>query len=306
MFGFLVFAGTASVVCFLVWLAGGGYGLLILLAVVVALVFLGWLGGEDEPRSAYQKVEKREDRSIPVNKLQPIVRCLMKTLLEDHPTLLSDTLRRNLMKADYCKNDLGLTLSNLALLREVKNGRRINGYPRYWAKRYADRYYVCSEWWRDHHCHNARMLRRFVDKLGNRNLNDPGVLALKRHAEALEELVSETTENCVGCSSQALRNDDSEHCGECGKPVTVCQECLEVGVWPICTKCRGKQAEAKGRANQDQDTCVSCESEGPVDDGAECSNCGAPVVACQECVGAGAWLICMPCFDRDAPGPHLA
>ena len=125
--------------------------------------------------------------------LQPIVKCLMKTLLEDHPTLLSDTERSNLMNSDYCKHDLGLKLSNLALLRHaLRNGEKIvSGYPRYWAKRYADRYYVCSQWWKDHHCHNARMLRRFVDRLANRNLDDLGILALKRHGDALARFEQE-------------------------------------------------------------------------------------------------------------------
>ena len=130
---------------------------------------------------------------------QPIVKDLMKTLLEDHPTLLSDTERSNLMDADYCKDGLGLNLSNLALLRDARDGRIINGYPRYWAKRYADRYYVCSEWWADHHCHNARVLRRLVDRLAKlyslnssaRNLNDPGILALKRHGDALARFEQE-------------------------------------------------------------------------------------------------------------------
>ena len=103
--------------------------------------------------------------------LQPIVKCLMKTLLEDHPELLSDTDRSNLMSADYCKDDLGLKLSNLALLRHASrvSERKVNGYSRYWAKPYADRYYVCSQWWKDYHRHNASMLRKFVGKLANRN-----------------------------------------------------------------------------------------------------------------------------------------
>ena len=118
--------------------------------------------------------------------LQSIVWSLMQTLLEDHPTLLSHTERSNLMDADCCKDALGLKLSNLPLLRHLGDGIVINGHPRYWAPRCGD-YYVCSQWWKAHHRHNAEMLQRFVDSLISRNRDDPGVPALNRHRVVLEK-----------------------------------------------------------------------------------------------------------------------
>ena len=80
-------------------------------------------------------------------KLQPIVQTLMKTLLEDCPTLLDEADRRNLMNSDYCKNNLGLKISNLALLRRIGDGRAISGHDRYYAEPYhAGQFYVCKEW----------------------------------------------------------------------------------------------------------------------------------------------------------------
>ncbi len=79
-------------------------------------------------------------------KVQPLVQRLMKTLLEDYPTLLDDTDIRNLLNRDYCKTNLGLQIGNHALLRRVEDGRMINGRSRYWAKLYAGRFYVCSQW----------------------------------------------------------------------------------------------------------------------------------------------------------------
>ena len=114
--------------------------------------------------------------------LQPSVQRLMQTLLEDHPTLLSYAEKSSLMDANYCKNVLGLKLPFPLL----SNERMINGQARYWVKRYGG-YYVCSEWWKDHHDHNARVLQRFVERLVNRMPDHPGVPALKRHGEALEE-----------------------------------------------------------------------------------------------------------------------
>ena len=114
--------------------------------------------------------------------LQRIVQDLMQTLLEDHPTLLSDTEKSSLMDADYCKNALGLKLSFPLL----SNTRRVNGQARYWNTRCGG-YYICSEWQKDRHHHNARMLWKFVDRLVNNNPSHPGVHALKTHGEALKK-----------------------------------------------------------------------------------------------------------------------
>ena len=121
--------------------------------------------------------------------LQPIVRNLMKTLLEDHPTLLDETDLRNLMNSDYCKNRLGLQLSNLALLRRVESGRAISGRDRYYKDLYSDQFYVCSQWWKAYHLDNARSLLRFVTELSQSNPEHLGAPALERHAEVLRDYI---------------------------------------------------------------------------------------------------------------------
>ncbi len=121
--------------------------------------------------------------------LQPIVRNLMKTLLEDHPTLLDETDLRNLMNSDYCKNRLGLQLGNLALLRRVESGREISGHARYWEKRHGGQFYVCSQWWKDYHLDNAKSLLRFVTELSQSNPEHPGAPPLERHTEALRDYI---------------------------------------------------------------------------------------------------------------------
>ena len=114
--------------------------------------------------------------------LQSVVRNLMQTILEDHPTLLSHAEKSSLMDAEYCKDILGLKLPFPLL----GNARVVNGQARYWSTRY-DGYYVCSEWWKDYHRHNVRMLRKFIDDPVSRRPHHPGIPALKRHWEALEE-----------------------------------------------------------------------------------------------------------------------
>ena len=123
------------------------------------------------------------------DKIQPLVKPLMKTLLEDYPTLLSDADIRNLLDRDLCKTKLGFELKNLALLRRTEHGRHISGHARYWARVYADRFYVCNNWWRDDHLANAKSLLRFVTELAQRNPNHPGVPALERLLVALQDYI---------------------------------------------------------------------------------------------------------------------
>ena len=114
-----------------------------------------------------------------------IVANLMRTLLEEHPTLLGERQIANLMDAEYCKGVLGLSLSNFALLRYRDQGRMIQRRARYWKHVYAGEFYVCSQWWKDHHGDNARALSRFVSNLARRKPEHPGVRTLLRYVEAL-------------------------------------------------------------------------------------------------------------------------
>ena len=103
---------------------------------------------------------------------QKIVATLMRTLLEEHPTLLGRKEIESLLDAEYCKDVLGLSLSNHALLRHRNQGRMVQGRSRYWAHVYAGEFHVCSQWWKDHHQANARALKRFVSALARRRPGD--------------------------------------------------------------------------------------------------------------------------------------
>ena len=122
-------------------------------------------------------------------RVQPLVQDLMKTLLEDYPTVLDDTDVHNLLNRDYCKINLRLQISNHALLRRVKDGRKISGRDRYWKHEYAGEFYVCSQWWKDHHVDNARSLLRFVEGLIGRMPNHPDIPALQRHRQAFRDYI---------------------------------------------------------------------------------------------------------------------
>lgn len=93
--------------------------------------------------------------------LQNIVQDLMRIVLEEFPeTLDQETINR----LETVKKPLGLKL-NFTLIRKVQDGRMISGNARYWKRPYAGKWYVCSQWWKDHHPHNARVLSAWVDSL---------------------------------------------------------------------------------------------------------------------------------------------
>ena len=117
---------------------------------------------------------------------QGVVEGLMRTLLEDHPTLLGEADVARLMDAEHCKGALGLNIARFALLRPRDAGHMVQGHARYWKHLYAGRYYVCSQWWKDHHPANAAALSAFAAGIAARRPSHPGTAALRRHIEALD------------------------------------------------------------------------------------------------------------------------
>ena len=126
-----------------------------------------------------------KDSSAAGDKIQPLVKALMRTLLDDHPTLLDKSDLCNLMHKAYCARELGLKISNLPLLRRKESGRNISGRGRYWKELYAGKFYVCSQWAKANHVSNARCLSRFADQIAGERPNDPGIPALRAHIQAL-------------------------------------------------------------------------------------------------------------------------
>ena len=117
---------------------------------------------------------------------QGIVEDLMRTLLEEHHTLLGEVDVSHLTDAGYCKDVLKLNIANFALLRHRELGHMIQGHSRYWKHVYAGEFYVCSQWWKDHHRSNAAALSRFASSLAGRQPEHPGARVLLRHIEALD------------------------------------------------------------------------------------------------------------------------
>ena len=127
----------------------------------------------------------------PLGKIQPIVQDLMATLLEIYPSLLDDADVHNLMDSDYCKNVLGIEISNHALLRKVEHGRMVSGHSRYYAKIYADKFYVCSQWWKANHLSNANSLYKFAQGIVEKKPNDLGIPVLKKHLKAFSDYIEQ-------------------------------------------------------------------------------------------------------------------
>ena len=113
----------------------------------------------------------------------------MRTLLDDRANLLSESEKRDLTDNEYCKSEMRLQIGNLGLLRRIEEGREIKGRGRYWKDRYGG-FYVCSQWWRDHHRANAESLLRFVEGLVRRTPEHAA--ALRPHAQAFRDYLALT------------------------------------------------------------------------------------------------------------------
>ena len=147
---------------------------------------------KDSPDAAVKSEMPSSTSPTKTSQIQPLVRNLMKTLLEDYPTILDDTDIRNLRDQDYCKNNLGLKIYK-PLLRNTEAGTKgsdNDNYNRYWVTPYNKRFYVCKEWGPKDHLSNARSLLRFVDDLAARHPAHPGAPALARHKKALNDYIA--------------------------------------------------------------------------------------------------------------------
>lgn len=119
--------------------------------------------------------------STPNGRIQPLVQDLMRTLLKDHPNLLRESEREKLADGDYCKDGLGLRLG-FALIRKQRTGYE----TRYYKDPYGD-FYVCNNWRKLDHHHNACRLLAFVKSLASTGTDR--AKALRSHIEAFSDYV---------------------------------------------------------------------------------------------------------------------
>ena len=140
----------------------------------------------------YQEPLPQMESDTDIQQVQPLVRSLMRTLLEGWPDLLDDADKRNMADPLFCKDQMGLNLAGFALLRDAINGPQVNGRGRYYTRSYGGRFLVCSQWWKQYHRVNARSLLRFVDELIARKPDHPGRSTLEHHQEALKRYIGKT------------------------------------------------------------------------------------------------------------------
>ena len=152
-----------------------------------------YLGDQEEgnratshPGAHWSRVDEEQVSSVR-NKIQPLVRELMWTLLVEFSGLLDAEHERGLQDKAYCGH-LGLKIGNLPLLRRTGLGTEVNGYSRYWRDPYGG-FYVCSQWWRQHHHSNAHALLAFVQDVADRN-DGPEAEALHRHEQAFRDYLA--------------------------------------------------------------------------------------------------------------------
>ena len=132
----------------------------------------------------------RESTGSKPSQLQPLVRNLMQTLLEDYPDFLGEDELVNLLDRDYCQAALGLKTGGFSLIRQQEEGRIINGHGRYWNRVYGRRFFVTSQWWKDDHARNVASLLSWVERLIQQRAGNPGVAALEQHRATLQEYLA--------------------------------------------------------------------------------------------------------------------
>ena len=128
--------------------------------------------------------------------IRDLVRGLIWTLLEEHPSLLSSDVFINLMNSRYCKEELGFRIFGYPLIRTKEDGRHDKyGRTRYWKELYAGKYYVCSQWTpftsnkRAYNAMNAKGMLRLIDILILKNPSHDGISSLEMHREKFKNYV---------------------------------------------------------------------------------------------------------------------
>ncbi len=107
--------------------------------------------------------------SIPLTKsegesVQDFVKKIMRILLNNN--LLSQQEIQNLQDKEYSKRIFYL---QFPLIRNVRDGYKdTSGRGRYWSKEiFGGKYYVCSQWWKDHHEIYLVKLKNWLKSIDN-------------------------------------------------------------------------------------------------------------------------------------------
>ena len=101
------------------------------------------------------------DKSEGEERLQDIVYELMRIVLEIYPSLLD---KETISYLENTKNPMGTKLA-YPLIRSISKGRDFSGHSRYKRNTFAGRWYVCSQWNKAYHSHNAERLAEWVTSL---------------------------------------------------------------------------------------------------------------------------------------------
>ena len=104
----------------------------------------------DSKTATLKKDNKAEQKEETFNKVKigKLVRDTFNRIFKDN--LLSDNEIQNLMNVEYCKKIFDM---NYPILKEInhsislKEQRKINGYDRYYAKPFENKYLLCNDWY---------------------------------------------------------------------------------------------------------------------------------------------------------------
>lgn len=135
---------------------------------------------ENSERRTHRTPNRTQPTQNDIEQIQPLIREILGVLLN----ILPEEEVNNLMSNDYCKNTVGLKIGGFPLIKTEREPT-----IRYWRDQIAG-YYVCSQWWREHHIHNARAFR---DYLKNMRQDSPHKQRLDLLISQLEEYLTRNT-----------------------------------------------------------------------------------------------------------------
>lgn len=121
------------------------------------------------PFSSTQETIKINNISVPISRsngesVQDYIKKIMRLLLNNN--VLSPQEIERLQDKEYCKKTFYL---QFPLLRKVSEGHKdTSGRGRYWStERFGNNFFVCSQWWKDHHAIYLQKFNQWLLSLRN-------------------------------------------------------------------------------------------------------------------------------------------
>jgi hypothetical protein len=98
-------------------------------------------------------------------KIQSFVKKILHLFFDNK--LLSENEIKKMLDENYCQETFGI---EFPIIQDEEAKLIINGCSRYWStERFGDKYYACSQWWRQYDEMYESKLSKWIKKIGSMN-----------------------------------------------------------------------------------------------------------------------------------------